>query len=121
MVADIWPGLVALVITQGSLIALNPDGSANAWNLLWCLLPLVPAAWLVRAQWRGLRRADEYQRTLQLEAMAIGFAVAMMVALVGGLLDAAHVGGARQSLQITFIAGVLGWIVALAVKTGRAR
>jgi hypothetical protein len=118
---DVVPGLVALVAIQASLVLFDPDGRANALNVVWSLLPLAPALWLVWAQLRSLRRADEYQRVLQLEAMAIGFAVAMVLALLGGLLDAARIGSARQSLQLTFIVGTVAWLGALAVKTARAR
>ena len=121
MVRDIAPGLVALVVTQGSLVILDPDGQASAWNVVWALLPLIPASWLVWAQLRSLRRADEFQRIIQLESLSIGFGVAIMLALLGGLLDAAGIGDPRQSLQVTFIVGVLAWIGALAVKTVRAR
>jgi hypothetical protein len=121
MVRDIAPGLVALVVTQGSLVILDPDGQASAWNVVWALLPLIPASWLVWAQLRSLKRADEFQRIIQLESLSIGFGVAIMLALLGGLLDAAGIGDPRQSLQVTFIVGVLAWIGALAVKTVRAR
>ena len=50
-----------------------------------------------------LRRADEFQRIAHLEALAVGFAVAIVAALTGGLLDAAEVGSTAQWLQITFI------------------
>ena len=113
--------MAVLVVVQGSLLILDPDGGASAWSLVWCLLPMVPATWLVWAQLRSLRRADEYQRTLQLQAMSIGFAAVILLALLGGLLDAAGIGNAAQSLQITFIAGVLTWIGALGFLTWHAR
>lgn len=106
---------------QASLVLLDPDGGANGWNLVWSLLPLLPAGWLVWAQLRSLRRADEYQRIVQLEAMAIGFGTVIVLSLAGGLLDAAGIGDSRQSLQVTFILGILSWIGALAVNTWRAR
>jgi hypothetical protein len=115
-VRDILPATVALLLLQGSLVALDPDGRANAARLAWSLSPILPALWLVRAQLRILRRADDYQRTLHLEAMAFAFGVALAVSFVGGLLDAARVGSARQSLQIGFIAGLLSWLSALAWK-----
>lgn len=120
-VRDVVPAILALLVLQGSLILLDPHGDITWWYLLWSLSPLVPAVWLVWAQLRGLRRADEYQRVLQLEAMAVGFAVVIMASLLGGLLDGARIGDPRQSLQVTFIAGVLTWVGALALKTGRAR
>jgi hypothetical protein len=121
LLRDITPGIVALVVTQGSLVFLDPDGRTSPWHVVWSLLPLIPALWLVWAQLRSLRRADEYQRVLQFEAMSIGFGAVTILALLGGLLDAAGIGDPRQSLQITFIAGILVWIGALAVKTSRSR
>ena len=107
-------------MAQGSLLLLDPDAGASAWNVVWSLLPMVPAGWLVWAQLRSLRRADEYQRIVQLQAMSVGFGTVVLLSLLGGLLDAAGIGSAAQSLQITFIAGVLTWIGALGVLTWRA-
>ena len=120
-VRDMVPGLVALVLLQGSLILADPDGDASGWTLVWSLLPLVPALWLIWAQWRSLRRADEYQRILQLEALAFGFAVVVVISLTAGLLDGAGIGDPAQLLQITFIGGVLAWIGALAFLMSRDR
>jgi hypothetical protein len=119
-VRDLIPGLVALLVTQGSLVLLDPHGDVNAWYVGWSISPLIPALWLVRTQLVGLRRADEYQRIVQLEAMAIGFGAVIILCLIGGLLDAAGIGDPRQSLQISFVAGLLAWIAALATKTRRA-
>ena len=44
-----------------------------------------------------------------------------LLALAGGLFDAAGIGDPRQWLQVTFIAGVLAWIGALAVRTWQVR
>lgn len=118
---DVAPGLIALLVLQGSLLIVDPDGGATAANVVWSLLPLVPIGWLVWAQVRSLRRADEFQRMIQLEAMAIGFGVVIIAATVGSLLDGAGIGDARQSLQVTFIAGILSWLVALVVLMRRAR
>jgi hypothetical protein len=118
---DVVPAMALLVVTQGSLLLLDPDAGASVWNVVWSLLPMVPAGWLVWAQLRSLRRADEYQRLIALQAMAVGFGAVILLALLGGLLDAAGIGSAAQSLQITFIAGVLTWIGALGVLTWRAR
>lgn len=114
---DTWPGLVAVVVLQGSLLAADPGQPARGWVLAWSLSPIVPAGWLAWAQWRGLRRADELQRTVQLEALAVGFGAMFLLALTGGLLEAAGVGEPRQYLQVTLIAGVLVWTAALAVRT----
>jgi hypothetical protein len=120
-IRDVVPGLVALVVVQASLVMLDPDAGASGWNLFWSLLPLLPVLWLVWAQLRSLGRADEFQRMMQLEAMAIGFGTVVVLAMTGGLLDAAGIGNPAQSLQITFIGGILAWVGALGVKTVRAR
>lgn len=111
---DVAPAMVALIAVQGSLILLDPDGGASLANVVWSLLPLLPFAWLVWAQVRSLRRADERQRILQLSAMATGFAVVMVIALAGGLLDGAGLGSPRQSVQLVFIGGTLAWLGSLA-------
>lgn len=113
---DAAPALVALVVSEIVVASVDLDAGSNWWHLVVSLLPLLPAGWLVWVQWRVLRRADEFQRTAHLEALAIGFAVAMVAALTGGLLDAAQVGSNAQWLQITFIAGILAWVATLAVR-----
>jgi hypothetical protein len=118
---DTLPAAVVLIASQASLELLDPKGGASVWNLLWCLVPLLPSGWLVWAQVRALRRADEYQRLRQLEAMAIGFAAAVLISMTGGLLDAAGVGSTRQSLQITFIGSVLVWALASGIKARQPR
>jgi hypothetical protein len=114
---DAGPAFVTLMVLQGSLILLNPPGEPSGWYLVWSLSPLVPALWLMWTQLRSLRRADEYQRVVQLEAMAIGFGAALLLSFTGGLLDSAGMGNPAQSLQVTFIGAVLVWVSALAVKT----
>jgi hypothetical protein len=118
---DVLPAVVLLCVTQGSLIALDPDGRSNAWNVMWSVLPVFPALWLVWAQVRRVRRADEFQRIIELESMATAFGAALIALLVGGLLDAGGIGTARQSLQVAFIGSILVWLATLAIKTRAAR
>jgi hypothetical protein len=108
-------GLLAVI---GDLGLFGADGS---WRLFWSLLNLAPALWIVRAVVRSLRRADEYQRLAQLQALAVGFGTLMMAVFTAGLLDAGGVGDVRQSMQIAFIGSTLVWIATLLVKTQRTR
>jgi hypothetical protein len=112
---DAIPAVVALVLLEGIVATSDLDANTNTWHLVIALLPLLPAMWLAWAQLRSVRRSDEYQRVIQLEALSIGFAVAMLVAMTGGLLDGADVGSTAQYLQLTFIAGILSWVGALAI------
>jgi hypothetical protein len=80
---------------------------------------VIPALLIVRVVVRNLRRADEYQRVAQLEALAIGFGVMMMAVFTIGLLQAGGVGNLRQLVQISFAASMLIWIGALVFKRAR--
>ncbi|WP_327686040.1 hypothetical protein [Streptomyces sp. NBC_00467] len=117
---DWLPAVVALVLL--SLISeLELFGSAGSWEVFWSLLNLAPGLWIVRAVVRSLRRADEYQRRCQLEALAIGFGVLTMAIYAVGLLQAVGVGDLRQLIQISFIGSILIWIATLLFKTPRTR
>src|SRR2546423_274524 len=108
-------GLLAVISDFGLF------GADGSWRLFWSLLTLAPALWIVRAVVRSLRRADEYQRLAQLEALAVGFGTLMLAVFTAGLLDAGRVGNLRQSMQIAFIGSTLVWIATLLVKTQRTR
>jgi len=51
---DAASAFVPLLVFQGSLILLNPDGETTGWFLLWSFSPLVPALWLMWTQLRSL-------------------------------------------------------------------
>lgn len=115
---DAIPAVVALIALEAIVAGLDLAGS-NWWHVAISLSPLLAGVWLAWVQLRTLRRCDEYQRTVHLEAMSVGFAVAMLTAMTGGLLDGADVGSNAQYLQITFIAGILSWVGALAIRMRR--
>jgi hypothetical protein len=116
---DAVPAVIALVLLEVVVVLVDPDVEVHPWQLLIVLSPLLAGVWLGWVQMRTLRRSDEYQRTMQLEAMSIGFGVAMLVAMTGGLLDGADVGSTSQYLQLTFIAGILSWVGAFAIRMRR--
>ncbi|WP_405532973.1 hypothetical protein OG592_37280 [Streptomyces avidinii] len=117
---DWLPAVIALGLLS-VISELGLFGSADSAKLFWSLLNLVPGLWIVGAVIRSLRRADEYQRRCQLEALAIGFGVLIMAIYTVGLLQAAGVGDLRQLVQISFLASILVWIAALLFKTPRTR
>jgi hypothetical protein len=116
---DAIPAVIALIVLEGIVAALDLDAGSNRWHLVISLSPLLAGVWLAWVQLRTLQRSDEYQRTVHLEAMSVGFGVAMLMAMAGGLLDGADVGSAAQFLQLTFIAGILSWVAALAIRMRR--
>jgi hydrogenase-4 membrane subunit HyfE len=113
---DAIPAVIALIVLEGIVAVADLDAGSNGWHLAIALSPLLAGLWLVWVQVRTLRRCDEYQRSVQLEAMSVGFGVAMLVAMTGGLLDGADVGSSSQYLQLTFISGILSWVGALAIR-----
>lgn len=119
-VRDSLPGIALVLTGVGILGFVNPDG-LTAWNLAWAAVALSSVVWFVCVELRSLSRADEYQRIVRLEALAVGFATVMVLSFAGGLLDELGVLGARQSLSVTVGAGVVAWTVALALRTRRGR
>ena len=112
---DLLPGLVALLITQGSLLVADPDPTSSGWHLAWSLTPLIAIALLAGGQVRVLRRSDELERFKQLTAMSFGFGVFAVLLASVGVLQGAGIGDAVQQTQITFIAGIVAWAAASAL------
>ncbi len=101
-----------LVVSQMSLIALDPDASAGGWRLAWALSPLVGIGLILWAQLRILRRSDERERAVELSALAIGFGVVITALAAVGVLQAAEIGDIRQQAQITTFLGIAAWVLA---------
>ena len=120
-VRGILPGFVGFVATEVSLDVFKPDGLANAGTFIWSLSPMVFVLWVVLAVVRSLGRADEYQRLVQLESMAVGFAAMMIVAIASSLLDAAKIVDTSNAGGFVLYAGVAAWTGPLLVKSMRAR
>ena len=72
------------------------------------------------AELRSLQRADEYQRMLQLQALAVGFAVVVVLLQVVSVLVAAQLMDGRQGLQISFLGGLAGWLGVRALKARKS-
>lgn len=108
------PAMVAYaVVLSAVLAAVDPD-ARFAWA--WMLVPMLPCLWVIRAVARDLGRADEYSRLVQLEAMAVGFGVAMAASLTMMFLAAGGV-STRTAGVIPFCAGMFAWgLAAYALK-----
>ncbi|WP_433364733.1 hypothetical protein ACQPZX_34495 [Actinoplanes sp. CA-142083] len=96
-------GVVALAL--GS----SPDQTATqkAWWIATTAAFTLAVAWVLL---RAFRRADEYLRKIQLESMAIAFAVVLVALQVVTLLDAAGVLRVEQAAQLIVIGGVAIWL-----------
>jgi hypothetical protein len=112
---DFIPSILGYVVVLAVSLSLAGEAvdSTGEWVLV--MLPVVPALWAVRAVVRQLRRLDEYQRMLQLEAMAVGFGVAMVAAITVGFVGVA--GSATLAAGwIIYGAGMLAWLVVVRVR-----
>lgn len=107
---DFLPGMVGYVVVLPLVIRFGGlDGTADSrWG--WALLPLLPLAWVAFAVLRHLRRIDEYQQRQMMQALSIGFVVAMLTALTIGLLAVAGL-DLPAAGWIVFAAGMSAWAV----------
>lgn len=93
------------------------------------LLPMLGVVWMAIALIRHLARIDELQRTVLLQSFAIGFGVAMLIAITMMLVSPALVApqGAPASteaivlpLTAVFIGGMSAWAISLFVLNARS-
>src|SRR5579859_7194196 len=79
---------VAALGTVALAMGSNPNQSATqkAWWIAVTAAFTLAVAWIL---FRAFRRADEYLRKIQLESMAVAFAVVLVGLQVATLLDAA--------------------------------
>lgn len=103
-------GVVAL--TMGS----DPDQSPaqKTWWIAATVVFTLAIAWVLL---RAFRRADEYLRRIQLESMAVAFAVVLVGLQVATLLDAAGLITLRQAAQPILLGGLAVWLLLADVRT----
>ena len=116
---DSIPIGVAMMAAVGAFAVTLTDRKDAGDTVVWAVPMLALLALGLRAELRDLRRADEYERTLLLEALALGFVVVIVLLFVGGLFASGGVGDPRVWLNVSFIGGLLGWSAIKAFKTRR--
>jgi hypothetical protein len=62
-----------------------PEG----WRIIVALAPMIPFAFFLAFFLAGIRSMDEFQRRVQLEALAIAFPLAILFFMMLGLLELA--------------------------------
>jgi hypothetical protein len=115
---DFVPSVIgyAVVLAIGLSFVGDEVDSTGEWILV--ILPVIPALWGVRAVMRNLRGVDEYQRLVQLEAMAVGFGVSMVVAITVGFVGVAGTATVAAG-WIVYSAGMLAWAIVVQVRSRR--
>lgn len=117
-----WEFAVGVVLYLLLFLVLPPIVSAepgSALALVIALLPLLPALWIAVAVARHVRRVDEFQRGLVLRSCAVGFSVAMLLAVAVALVGGAGI-DTRHSEWIVFLGGMSAWGITLAISSMRA-
>ncbi len=117
---EFFPGILLYVVAVFATGALVGDDPSIPRRLL-LLIPLLPALWSARAIVRSLGRADEFERLVQLESMAIGFGFAMVGAITIGSLGM-HAEPNRfnqMSPWIIYSVGMVAWGITVAIRTRR--
>lgn len=103
-------GIIALAL--GS----EPDQSTaqKGWWIATTTLFALAVTWVLL---RAFRRADEYLRRIQVESMAIAFAVVLVGLQVATLLDAVGIIKLHQLAQLILIGGVAIWLLLADLRT----
>lgn len=110
-----FPSLLGYAVVLAVSLSLVGDDIDAVGEWILVMLPVVPALWGVRAIIRHLRRVDEFQRMLQLEAMAAGFGVAMVVSITVGFVGVAGIATVAAG-WVVYGAGMLTWAVTVQVR-----
>ncbi len=110
-----WSGSFAAALT---MLRFNPQlPAAAAWLL--AAIPLVLGVPTVRVYLRFLREADEFMRKVQLEGIAIGYAVGSLACIVYFLLE--RIGAPALPMVVALVPFSLGWAVGSFVVARRYR
>lgn len=103
---------IPVVVLGGLALALGSSGdTGGGQEVVWLVTSVTFTLAVAWALVRGFRRADEFQRKIQLESMAVAFGVTVVALQIAGLLDAAGIGELRQSLQLIVIGGIAIWFL----------
>ncbi len=116
---DSIPIGVAMAAAVAAFAVTLTDPEDPGDTVIWAVPMLALLGLALRAELRDLRRADEYERTLLLEALALGFVVVIVLLFLGSLFASGGVGDPRVWLNVSFIGGLLGWSAIKAFKTRR--
>ena len=110
--------LAYLIVLPASILVINSNPDAP-WTTLVALLPAVPAAFVVRAYVRHLRRLDELELRIQYEGLAIGFWASALVMFSYGFLEG--IGFPHLNWTFTWAVMLGMWGVGVVISARRYR
>ena len=105
------------LVLVGSITLLTHVDVARPWRDLIALSPMIPAAAMAWVILRELRRMDELQRRIQLEALGFSFAGTAILTFSYGFLEG--LGYPRLSMFTVWPLLAVLWIVGLVLARRR--
>ena len=108
---------VYVLALLGSIELLTHVDIARPWRDLIALCPMIPAATMAWVILRELRRMDELQRRIQLEALGFSFAGTAILTFSYGFLEG--LGYPRLSMFTVWPILATLWVVGLAMARRR--
>ena len=105
------------VVLVVSLMILNNASPEAVWRPVVALLPMLPAVLVIVAVVRNLRRIDELQQRIQLEALAIAFMGTAFLTFGYGFLE--NVGFPHLSWFAVWPIMAVLWLVGLFIARRR--
>ena len=115
---ELWTALAVYgVMLVGSIQLLTHMDVARPWRDLIALSPMLPAAATAWVVLRELRRMDELQRRIQLEALGFAFAGTAILTFSYGFLEG--LGYPRLSMFTVWPLLAVLWIVGLVLARRR--
>lgn len=111
---ELGASLVAYVALVAVATTFVDDDGSSLGNVGLMLLPVVPAIGIAWACLRMLKRSDEFVRSRQLEAIAIGFVLAMLASVTLGFV--VNVVDVPAAPWIIYVVGMMGWGLASIVR-----
>ena len=103
--------MIAYAIALPVTLVLLPRLGESNWRYVLVLVPVVPFAVLGWAVWRYLVEADELQRRMQLEALALAFAAGSVITFAYGMLQIA--GAPAVSWQLVWPVYAGCWLLGI--------
>ena len=108
---------VYVVMLVGSIELLTHTDVARPWRDVVALSPMIPAAAMAWIILRELRRMDELQRRIQLEALGFSFAGTAILTFSYGFLES--LGYPRLSMFTVWPILAVLWVVGLVLARRR--
>lgn len=105
-----------LLVLSVRWLGVHPN---SQWRIAVALVPMLPSLLIVVAVMRYLRRVDELQRQIQLEALGFAFAGTALITFGYGFLE--RVGFPRQSAFMVWPIMAVLWIIGTVLSRWRYR